>query len=232
MLSRILCSSVFQKVTMAVTGLSLIIFVIVHLSGNITLYFPDGTPFNKYADFLMSLGWLLYAAEIGLVATFVLHIMTAIQLKINNSKARPVGYKVYQSKGGPSKANLASRFMIVSGIALLGFLILHIWQFKYGPGIAEGYVVNIDGKEVRDLHRLVVETFQNPLYVAIYVISMVFLGFHLRHGFWSAFQSIGMRNPLLHSALYKLALILAVLISLGFIGIPIWIYLNSTGAVS
>ncbi len=217
---------------MAVTGLSLIIFVITHLSGNITLYFPDGTPFNKYADFLASLGWLLYAAEIGLVATFLLHIATAIQLKMSNSKARPVGYKVYQSKGGPSKANLSSRFMIVSGIALLGFLVLHIWQFKYGPGIEQGYVVDIDGKQVRDLHRLVIETFQNPLYVAIYVISMVLLGFHLRHGFWSAFQSLGMRNPALHSALYKLAFVLAVLISLGFLGIPVWIYLNSTGVAS
>ncbi len=232
MLSRILCSSVFQKIIMAVTGLSLILFVITHLSGNISLYFPDGTPFNKYADFLASLGWLLYAAEIGLVATFVLHIATAIQLKINNSKARPVGYKVYQTKGGPSKANLSSLFMIVSGIALLAFLVLHIWQFKYGPSIEQGYVVDIGGKQVRDLHRLVVETFQNPLYVAIYVVSMVLLGFHLRHGFWSAFQSLGMRNPALHSALYKLALVLAVLISLGFLGIPVWIYLNSTGVAS
>ncbi len=231
MVSRLLASSVFQKIVMAVTGLCLILFVLTHLSGNISLYFPEGTIFNKYADFLASFGMLLYAAEIGLLATFLIHIATAINIKLKNKTARPVDYKVYQSKGGPSKANLASRFMIVSGVVLLFFLILHIWQFKFGPGMAEGYVATIDGKEVRDLHRLVTETFQNPIFVTIYVVCMILLGFHLRHGFWSAFQSLGMRNPSLHNILYKLALVLAILVSLGFLGIPVWIYLNSTGAV-
>lgn len=222
--NRIISSTVFQKVTMAVTGLLLIGFVITHLSGNISLYFPEGTVFNKYADFLASLGWLLYAAEIGLVAMFLLHIVTAIQITRLNKAARPIGYKSYQSKGGPSKANLSSRFMIVSGVLLLGFLILHIWQFKYGAGISEGYVVEIEGKQVRDLHRLVVETFQNPVYVVIYVFSMIMLAFHLRHGFWSAFQSLGTRRPDLIGGLQKLAILLAIAISLGFMGIPIWIY--------
>lgn len=167
---------------------------------------------------------MLYAAEIGLVVLFILHIVTAIQITRLNKAARPIGYKSYQSKGGPSKANLSSRFMIVSGILLLGFLILHIWQFKYGAGVSEGYAVEIEGKQVRDLHRLVVETFQNPVYVVIYVFAMIMLAFHLRHGFWSAFQSLGTRRPDLISGLQKLAILLAVAVSLGFMGIPIWIY--------
>ncbi|MES2768066.1 MAG: succinate dehydrogenase cytochrome b subunit [Bdellovibrionota bacterium] len=222
--NRIISSSVFQKVTMALTGLLLIGFVIMHLSGNITLYFPDGTPFNKYADFLASFGWLFYAAEIGLLTLFLVHIVTAIQISRLNKAARPVGYKAYQTKGGPSRANLSSRFMIVSGILLLAFLILHIWQFRFGPGVADGYLVEMDGKQIRDLHRLVVETFQNPVFVVIYVFAMIMLAFHLRHGFWSAFQSLGARSPNLHNILQKLAILLAVAISLGFMGIPIWIY--------
>lgn len=223
-LSHILRSSVFQKVTMALTGLFLILFVIMHLTGNISLYFPDGSAFNKYAEFLASFGVLFYVAEIGLLVLFLVHIVTAIQITRANKAARPVGYKSYQTKGGPSRANLSSRFMIVSGIFLLGFLVLHIWQFRFGPGVPDGYLVEMEGSQIRDLHRLVVETFQNPVYVVIYVFSMIMLGFHMRHGFWSAFQSLGARSPKLHNILQKLSIVLAILVSLGFMGIPVWIY--------
>jgi succinate dehydrogenase / fumarate reductase cytochrome b subunit len=222
--NRTISSSVFQKVIMALTGLFLILFVIMHLSGNISLYYPDGTAFNKYAEFLASFGALFYVGEIGLLVLFLIHIITAIQITRLNKAARPIGYKAYQTKGGPSRANLSSRFMIVSGILLLGFLVLHVWQFRFGPGVADGYLVDMDGKQIRDLHRLVVETFQNPVYVIIYVFSMIMLAFHMRHGFWSAFQSLGTRSPRLHGFLQKLTILLAVLVSLGFMGIPIWIY--------
>ncbi len=222
--NRIVSSTVFQKVTMAVTGLFLILFVIGHLSGNISLYYPDGTAFNRYAELLASFGILFYVGEIGLLVLFLVHIVTAIQVSRLNRAARPVGYKVYQSKGGPSRANLSSRFMIVSGVLLLAFLVLHVWQFRFGPAIPDGYVVDMDGKQIRDLHRLVIETFQNPVYVIIYVFAMIMLAFHMRHGFWSAFQSLGAKNPSLHRFLEKLAIALAVFVSLGFMGIPIWIY--------
>lgn len=223
-LNRIIQSSVFQKITMALTGVFLIVFVIMHLAGNVTLYFPESYAFNKYAAMLHSFGWLVYVAEVGLLVLFLTHIVTAIQISRINKMARPVGYKVYQTKGGPSRANLSSRFMIVSGILLLAFLVLHIWQFRFGPGVTEGYVTDVDGNQVRDLHRLVVETFKNPVYVIIYVFSMIMLAFHLRHGFWSAFQSLGAKSPALHDILQKLAVVIAILISLGFLGIPVWIY--------
>jgi succinate dehydrogenase / fumarate reductase cytochrome b subunit len=222
--SKILSSSVFQKVTMALTGIFLIFFVIMHLSGNISLYYPDGTAFNKYAAYLASFGALFYVAEVGLLVLFLIHILTAIHITRLNKAARSVGYKSYQTKGGPSRANLSSRFMFVTGVLLLLFLLLHIWQFRLGPSIAEGYSVDVEGKSIRDLHRLVTETFKNPIYVVIYVFSMVMLAFHMRHGFWSAFQSLGAKSPALHSMLQKLAIVLALLISLGFMGIPVWIY--------
>lgn len=222
--SRLIQSSVFKKFIVAITGLLIILFVITHMIGNLSLYLPDGSAFNQYAALLHSFGSLTIVAEIGLLIMFGVHIITAISIKKNAHAARPVGYKMYQSKGGPSKANLASRFMIVSGIVLLGFLILHIWQFRFGPGMEQGYITQVKGADARDLYKLVFETFKNPLYVFIYCFSMILLAFHLRHGFWSAFQSLGMRNPSLHNILYKLALVLALAISLGFMGMPLWIY--------
>lgn len=223
-LNRLVCSSVVRKFLIAITGLCLIVFVITHLAGNLPLYFPEGTKFNEYAATLQSFGWLTIAAEIGLLAVFLIHILMTISMKRQSHAARPEGYKMYQSKGGPSKASFASRFMVVSGVVLLLFLILHIWQFRFGAGISQGYVVDINGEPTRDLYKLVFETFKNPLYVLIYCFSMVLLAFHLRHGFWSAFQSLGMRNPSLHNILYKASIFLAIIISAGFMGMPLWIY--------
>ena len=101
--------------------------------------------------------------------------------------------------------------MIVSGVFLLFFIVFHVWQFKYGAGISEGYVATVDGNEVRDLYRLVAETFRNPLFAGLYMIAMVVLGFHLRHGFWSAFQSLGVVNERNTDCFYRLSLFLAVI---------------------
>lgn len=114
--------------------------------------------------------------------------------------------------------------MIVTGLILLIFLIIHLFSFKYGPGVAEGYVVNVDGEHIRDLKRLVVEKFQSPFYTFGYVGVMMLLGFHLRHGVWSALQSIGAMNPRWTPAVYTLAAIVGVLIAVGFFVLPLWIY--------
>ena len=91
-------------------------------------------------------------------------------------------------------------------------------------GLAEGYATSIEGEPMRDLHRLVIEIFQNEIYVAAYVLVMLFAGFHLRHGFWSAFQSLGANHPWMSPIIYAAAAIFAVTIATGFLAIPIWIY--------
>jgi succinate dehydrogenase / fumarate reductase cytochrome b subunit len=230
-ITKVLSSSVGKKLVMALTGLALVGFVITHLAGNLSLYKSDGTTFNLYTENLASYGWLLYAAEIGLLAMFVIHIVLAIGLKLNHKAARPVGYKAARSKGGQTLSNVSSRNMIVTGIVLLAFLILHIWQFKYGPSVSEGYVVDVDGKPLRDLYRLVYETFADPLYVGIYVFAMGMLGYHLRHGFWSAFQSLGAMNARLTKPVYALGVLTAILLAAGFLFIPIWIYFDIGGAL-
>lgn len=224
-------SSVGRKYLMALTGLGLVGFVIAHLAGNFLLYLPNGTAFNRYALKLEELGPLLKLAEVGLFLMFLVHIVFAIQLKIQAKGARPQGYARFKTKGGPSKTNLASLNMVISGILLLAFVIYHIKHLRLGPGIAEGYVTEIDGKEARDLYALVVESFQKTPVAMLYMSAMVFLGLHLRHGFWSAFQSLGLAYPRYSKHIYCLGLFLAVLLALGFLGIPLWIYFDLSGVL-
>jgi succinate dehydrogenase / fumarate reductase cytochrome b subunit len=114
--------------------------------------------------------------------------------------------------------------MIWTGLVLLAFLILHLWQFRFGPD----YRTSLAGHEgeVWALHRIVVETFKQPLWVGIYVAVMVLLGFHLRHGFWSAFQSIGALSPKLRPIAFSAGVVFAIVIAVGFLLLPIFVYLS------
>jgi succinate dehydrogenase / fumarate reductase cytochrome b subunit len=219
--------TVSRKLIMGFTGLGLVGFVIVHLLGNLSLYRPGSEHFNAYVEKLQSFGGLLTVAEVGLAAMILIHAYFAVLVTLGNKAARPVKYAVVKSKGDPSRSNISSRNMIITGLVLFGFLILHIWQFRFGPGMTAGYTTSLDGKDVRDLHRLVMETFHNPLYVGIYVAVMFFLGAHLRHGFWSAFQSLGAMAPQLSKPFYFIGLLIGVIVALGFLVIPLWIYFDA-----
>jgi succinate dehydrogenase / fumarate reductase cytochrome b subunit len=221
-------SSVAMKYFMAITGLGWIVYVVAHLIGNLLLLSPDQDAFNRYAHTLVGLGLWLVAAEIVLLVGLVVHVSAAILVTYDNWRARSKGYKVYESRGKPSKKTISSSTMIWTGLILLVFIPLHVYQFKYGPGIQQGYVVTLDGVPVRDLRRLVVEAFNNTWYVALYVTAMVVLGFHLRHGFWSAFQSLGLYHPRLTPVAYGLGVVVGLTLAVGFIFIPMWVYL--TGA--
>jgi succinate dehydrogenase / fumarate reductase cytochrome b subunit len=217
-------ASVTQKFAMALSGLGLVGFVIVHLLGNLSLYRSDGTPFNTYANALHQLGGLLVAAEIGLLLVVLLHIFTGIALKKNHSVARPQNYKMWRSKGGPTPSNFSSRTMIFSGLVLLVFIAVHVWQFRFGASIDQGYTTQIHGEEARDLHRLVVETFKNPAWVGFYVFCMLLFGTHLRHGIWSAFQSLGLVSGGASRKLLSLSGLLGFILAVGFLFIPVYIY--------
>lgn len=228
-LKTALTSTVGRKLVMAVSGLGLIGFVVAHLLGNLVLYRGDADAFNAYAKFLHDLGPVLIVAELGLVTFFGLHVWNGIQTARHNRAARPIGYAATRTKGGTSMNSPASRGMIWTGLALLAFVILHLKSFKYGPGAADGYVTQINGEEARDLYRLVVERFQDPLYSIVYVAAMSLLGFHLRHGFWSAFQSLGILAPRYRPLVQVAALGIAALLAVGFLGIPVWIYFDLGG---
>ena len=212
-------SPIGKKIISGITGLGLTLFVLVHMIGNLSL-FVSSVQFNQLGHFINSWGILLYIIELTLLGLVLFHIAIGISIKLNTMQARPIGYSQIKSVGEPSKQSISSRTMIFTGFVLLGFLVWHLATFKFGTY----YPTIINGVEIRDLSRLVIEKFQHPIYAFGYAGVMIMLGFHLRHGIWSAWQSIGLINSKISPLVYAIALILGILIAVGFIVLPLGIY--------
>ena len=210
-------SSIGKKYLMGLTGLGWAGFVLSHMLGNL-LIFVGPEAYNKYSHALIT-NPFLPVAEVGLVLLLIVHVWLAINLSIENTKARPQGYAVAPS--GAKRASVASRTMAYTGSLVLAFIILHIITFKYGPE----YTATYNGVEMRDLHRLVLEVFHSPGYVAWYVVALVLLGFHLSHGFSSSFQSLGINHPRLNPVLKKAGIIYSLIVVAGFIAQPLYVFL-------
>ena len=228
-LKRLFTSTLGRKYLMAASGFALVLFIIVHLLGNLTLFTGSGDAINTYAAKLDALGVGKLLLEIGLGLTILLHVITAIQVTYSSKAARPVAYESPKSKGGPTKNTITTRNMIITGMVLLVFIIVHLKQFRFGPNMADGYTTNIHGENVLDIYRVIVETFMDIKNVIFYVATMFFLGFHFRHGFWSAFQSLGMLNPRWSKPIHCLGFVIAVLLTVGFLIMPIYIYVTQGG---
>ncbi len=222
-------STIGRKVIMAVSGIFLMLFLVVHLAGNLTLFVPDGGQmFNSYADKLHQLGPLLYVAEAGLLAIFLFHVISAFQVYAEKRRARPDHYAVSASKGGPSKNTVASRSMIYTGLILLVFIPAHIWMFKYNAGQPFAYV-EAGEHQMKNLYSVVVNAFQNPVIAFGYTAVMLLLGLHLRHGFWSALQSLGAMCPKGSAVIYTAGLVFAILMAGGFLVLPLYFYFCGAG---
>jgi succinate dehydrogenase / fumarate reductase, cytochrome b subunit len=213
-------SQVGRKFLTGLTGVLLLFFIIFHLAGNLTI-FGDAEAMNRYSMVLHNLGWPLWIARIGLVVIFGLHAYIGISIWLKKRKARPENYSVYSSKGGPSKQSLSSRSMAFTGIILLIFLVFHINTFALGD---TDTVTLSDGQQASDLKTLVIDTFQNPLYAFGYTFVMILLGAHLGHGIWSAFTSLTMKSKKWSKAIYSIGVILALILAVGFIFIPLYIF--------
>lgn len=216
-------SPIGKKVLTGITGLVWVVFVILHMIGNLG-YFASTEAYNLYSDFLVGTGPLLILVEVILAATLLIHAAIGIHIYIRKRRARQHGYATYKTAGWPSLQSPSSRTMIFTGLILLVFLVIHLDTFKFGPGIEAGYVATVGGDQIRDLGRLVTEKFQSPLYAFGYPAVMILLGFHLRHGIWSAFQSLGAMNKRLTPLVYGLGTILAIGIAVGFLILPLYIY--------
>lgn len=214
-------SSVGKKVITGLTGLALFGFVTVHLIGNLTLFVGPGA-FNGYAHFLETVahGWLIYAFEVVLVPIFLFHMISAITVAWTDRRAaRKIGYQTLKNAGGKSRKSLSSISMIYTGILIIIFVVSHIFLFKFSD-----HEVNAAG--VGNLYKVVVTTFKGLGFTAFTVVVMILLGLHLRHGIWSAFQSLGWANDKYLPILEKLALVFSILLAIGFVIIPIYLYLN------
>jgi len=212
-------SSVGMKILIGVTGLALVLYLIVHIAGNL-MVFGGPALFNKYAYTLES-NPLIPVIEIGLLLIFLVHVYKTVTMFLSNQQARPTGYAMKKRANYTSRKSFASSTMIVTGLWLLIFIIIHVKAFRYGTEYpwAEGG---------RDLYRLEIENFANPLIVVFYVLSMLVVGSHLWHGASSAFQSLGLDNPRWTPRIRATGKVLAVVITGGFITIAIWAYLVAT----
>lgn len=210
-------NSVVKKQIMGITGLLLCGFVLAHLLGNMTLFIGSDA-FNKYGHTLTS-NPLIYLAEAGLLAIFLAHIVMAIKLIIENRAARPVPY-AYSRKHSGRGATFASSTMPISGILTLVFLVVHIMGLKFGTV----YTTEVNGVVMRDLYRTTIEYFQDPLHVLFYVIAVVSLGVHVSHGFWSAFQSLGLNHPKYMPKLKCAAWAFGILVGGGFSALAVFCY--------
>src|SRR6267154_1194577 len=192
-------SSLGRKLVMALTGLFLILFLVVHLSGNFQLLKDDeGKAFNDYAEF-MTTNPVIKVISYGNYTFILLHIFLALALTRKNRAAR--GSERYKVTSGKSSA-WSSRNMGILGTIILIFLVIHLkdfWAQMHWGGIPKA---NYEGREVKDLYAVVALAFSQRWYVALYVVCMVGLAFHLWHGFASAFQTLGLNhvkyNPIIH----------------------------------
>jgi succinate dehydrogenase / fumarate reductase, cytochrome b subunit len=210
-----------KKFLMGLAGLIWSGFVFVHMMGNFLLL-KSADSYNVYAHNLTQ-GPLIYLIEAILLGALAVHFYCAISLTLENKKARgPEKYLVNpqsKEKGG----GWISSTMWSQGIVLLCFLVFHIATFKYGTY----YETTINGVVMRDLFRLVHEVFQNPQFVALYVVVLVVLGLHLSHGFWSAFQSLGLLNDSNRPFIKKMSRVYAITVFGGFVVQPIYLIFSS-----
>jgi len=223
-----LWSSVGKKVITGVTGFALIGFVVAHLVGNMTLFLGPGA-FNEYAHFLETLGHgkAIYAMEAGLFVIFVFHIVSGITVSIaDKRRAREQGYKYSKNAGGASKKSVSSLTMAYTGSIILIFVIAHIFLFKFNAGNPH----EVDQHGVKNLYKVVVTVFKGPGFTIFTIVAMIMLGMHLRHGFWSAFQSLGWANDRYLPLLVGTALVFAIILAIGFILIPIYLYFSGDPA--
>ena len=215
--SRSFLNSVIKKQFMGISGLLLCGFVLAHLLGNITLFIGSDA-FNKYSHALIS-NPLIYLAEAGLVAIFLVHMFFAAKLVLENRAARPIPYAVPRQRSGRG-ATFASSSMPITGFLTLIFLVLHIRALKYGAY----YEVELQGVVMRDIYRTTIEYFQDPLNVLWYVVAVSSLGFHVSHGFWSAFQSLGLNHPKYMPKIKLASSAFGILVAVGFSSLAIFCY--------
>jgi succinate dehydrogenase / fumarate reductase cytochrome b subunit len=207
-LIRALSSSIGKKQIMAVTGLGFSLFVLTHLLGNLTVY-SGKEAFLSYVEKLHSLGALVTLAELGLVVFAVLHIGLGLLLFVQNLQARPVRYAVKKRAGGRTIGSITAPY---TGFLILVFLIVHLSKFRF-----------VD-KAMTDDFIILSNTFTQTGYVLFYVLGVIVVAFHVSHGFWSGFQTIGLNHPKYMPLIQRFGTLFSVVLGVGFASVPIYLF--------
>ena len=212
--ARIWSSTLGKKYLMAITGVILYGFVIGHLLGNLQIFIPDnGEAIDRYALFLQSNKGMLWTMRLGLIAAVGLHIACSIALTARNKAARPEPYRFKDYRD----AGYAARTMMISGPLIALFVIYHLGHFTTGHFAPEGFVH-------AKVHANMIAGFKVWWASVAYIVAMVLLGTHLFHGGWSMFQSMGINHPKWTPVIKRGAAIFAIVITLGYISIPLAIW--------
>ena len=221
-------STLGKKMVVALTGVLLFGFVIGHMAGNLKTFAGVGEggvhKLDHYAHFLRAMGAemlgtgnLLWLFRIGLLGALILHVVTIFQLQARNRGARPVEYSAYS----PKASSIASRSMLLGGIVILAFVVFHLAHLTLG-------VVSPTLFEHGHVYSNVYNAFKNPLYVGVYSVALIFLGLHMYHGLWSLTQTLGIDRPDRNAALRGGAKALAIVITLGFLAVPLGVFSGMT----
>jgi succinate dehydrogenase / fumarate reductase cytochrome b subunit len=208
--SAALGSSVGKKLMMALTGMAFIGFLAAHLAGNLTIY-GGKAAFNGYAEKLQSLGPVLNLFRAGLITFALVHVLTGLYLFLLNRNARPVGYRLHATAGGRT---LSSRTMPYTGILILAFVVFHLFHFTF-----------VD-KTATTVFDIVAAAFNQPVYILVYAAFMIVVALHVRHGFWSAFQTLGVNHPKYMPAVSIVSIAAGIVVALGFGLLPLVIALR------
>ena len=215
-----LTSSLGKKLIMSLTGLFLIVFLLVHLAGNLQLLMSDdGVAFNVYAHFMTSNPFIKFTSY-GLYTFIAIHIVQGIVIWITNKGAK-------QSKYAVSAKNMswAAKNMANLGIMFTVFLVIHLWQFWLKNKMGTIPMITIEGEQYQDFYLIVNEAYQNIFFVVFYVVGMIIIGLHLSHGFQSAFQTLGLNHKKYTPIIKGLGTAYSIFIPLGFAIIPVWMYM-------
>jgi succinate dehydrogenase / fumarate reductase cytochrome b subunit len=207
--ARFYDSTIGKKAVMAVTGAILFLYLIVHMLGNLQIFLGPAV-MDHYAETLHGTPELLWGARVILLISVVLHIWSSIQLSFVKNQARPVAYV----KRANVSSSWASRSMMLTGPLIAGFVVFHLLDLTTGT---------IHPGEYREIHAYenLVTGFVYVPFVLIYVAAMIFIGFHLKHGIWSMFQSLGLNHPRYTPKIKKFASIFSWILVAGFISVPL-----------
>ena len=211
-------SSVGKKVIMSVSGIALVLFLLFHMSMNLVAIF-SAEGYNMICEFLGA-NWYALIATAGLAALVVVHFVYAIILTLQNRKAR--GGQGYAYTVKPKNVEWASQNMFVLGVIVILGMALHLFNFWANMQLVEVLHMlgaNVDASLAADGVHYIKETFACPVYVALYVIWLVALWFHLTHGFWSALQTLGWANQIWFNRWRVIGNVIVTIIILGFLAV-------------
>lgn len=210
---RLFSSSIGRKAVMAVTGLLMVLFVIGHMLGNLTIFMgPSGI--NAYAMHLHELAPVVWGTRIVMGVAVILHIILSIQLTLENRAAKPEKYAVSKSL----RATFAGKNMIWTGLILGAFIVYHLLQFTFH--VTPGLTLGTDALHRFDVYSMVVGSLRNVLVGIVYLIAMVSLYLHLSHGIQSTFQTLGLSNAILLPRYGAVGTVLSTIFLVGFGAIP------------